>query len=149
MPQPLPEPGGVFGSEARIAGRTSGEDQAEPERPITETHLARGAWERTDGPDRHLLLLEPDFGAAVVYSNVRAGYLEACPNIGQLLKNLSFSVEMENQLMIDTLDNGADPADAGNDWLRNNMAVLDEWLADVTTKDGGDAKSAVMSVLEN
>ena len=29
----------------------------------------------------------PDFGGATVYTNVRAGYLEECPNVGQLLKN--------------------------------------------------------------
>lgn len=89
----------------------------------------------------------PDFGAAVVYSNVRAGYLEECPNVGQFLKNLSFSVDMENVLMAAILDEGADPEDAARDWLKANPGVLDTWLADVTTLDGGDAMAAVTAGL--
>ena len=57
----------------------------------------------------------PDFGAASVYSNVRQGYLQECPNVGKFIQNLSFSVEMENMLMATILDDGADPADAPKD----------------------------------
>jgi len=89
----------------------------------------------------------PDFGAATVYSNVRAGYLEECPNVGQFLRNLSFSVEMENILMAAILEDGADPEDAGRDWLAQNMDVLDIWLDGVTTLSGGDAHAAVEAAL--
>ena len=89
----------------------------------------------------------PDFGAAVVYSNVRAGYLEECPNVGQLLKNLSFSVDMENKLMIEILDKGADPTKAARAWLQENPDVLVPWLEGVTTRDGGDAMAAVKTEL--
>ena len=30
----------------------------------------------------------PNYGGATVYTNVRAGYLEQCPNVGRLLRNL-------------------------------------------------------------
>ncbi len=89
----------------------------------------------------------PDFGAATVYSNVRAGLLEECPNVGQFLKNLAFSVEMENVLMAEILDKGADPEEAGRDYLKANMGILDDWLAGVTTLDGGDAMAAVKAEL--
>lgn len=89
----------------------------------------------------------PDFGAAEVFSNVRAGYLEECPNVGQFLKNVTFSVDMENILMAAILEDGADPEDAGRDWLQDNMTVLDDWLDGVTTRDGGDAAEAVKSEL--
>lgn len=89
----------------------------------------------------------PDFGAAVVYSNVRAGYLEECPNVGQILKNLSFSVEMENVLMAAILEDGQDPEAAAEAWLKANTGVLDTWLENVTTRDGGDAKAAVEAAL--
>lgn len=90
----------------------------------------------------------PDFGAAVVYSNVRAGYVEECPNVGQFLKNVSFSVDMENRLMAAILEDGADPADAGRAWLQENSGVLDTWLAGVNTIEGNDAKAAVMAALK-
>ena len=89
----------------------------------------------------------PDFGAATVYSNVRAGYLEECPNVGRFLGNLAFSVDMENVLMAAILDDGADPEDAARAWLAGNMGVLDTWLDGVSTRDGGDANAAVEAAL--
>ncbi len=89
----------------------------------------------------------PDFGAATVYSNARAGYLQECPNVGQFLQNLAFSVDMENVLMAAILDDGEDPEDAAADWLRENMDILDTWLAGVTTIEGGEAVAAVTAAL--
>jgi len=91
----------------------------------------------------------PDFGAAIVYSNVRQGYLQECPNVGKFLQNLSFSVDMENVLMAAILDDGAEPEDAARDWLQSNMSVLDTWLDGVATIDGGAAKPAVEAALSN
>jgi glycine betaine/proline transport system substrate-binding protein len=41
----------------------------------------------------------PNYGGASVFTNVRAGYLEECPNVGTFLKNLKFTLPMENELM--------------------------------------------------
>ncbi|NJR14117.1 MAG: choline ABC transporter substrate-binding protein [Phyllobacteriaceae bacterium] len=89
----------------------------------------------------------PNFGGADVYTNVRAGYVAECPNVGKLLTNLEFSLDMENQIMGAILDGGAEPAKAATEWLKANPAVLDTWLAGVTTKDGGDAMAAVKGAL--
>ena len=85
----------------------------------------------------------PDYGGATVYTNTRAGYVEECPNVGQLLQNLEFSLEMENEIMGAILDGGQDPDEAARDWLKENPEVLDAWLQGVTTRDGGDAVAAV------
>ena len=90
----------------------------------------------------------PDLGGATVYTNTRAGYVEECQNVGQLLQNLEFSLAMENEIMGAILDDGQDPQDAAKAWLSDNTGVLDTWLEGVTTLDGGDAKAAVMSALE-
>lgn len=89
----------------------------------------------------------PDFGAAVVYSNVRSGYTKECPNVGHFLKNLSFSVEMQNTLMAAILDDGTDLEEAGTNWLKNNPQVLGPWLQGVTTIDGKNAVTAVKAAL--
>jgi glycine betaine/proline transport system substrate-binding protein len=89
----------------------------------------------------------PNYGGADVFTNVRAGYIQECANVGKLLTNLEFSLDMENQIMGAILDQGADPAKAATDWLKANPAVLDTWLAGVTTKDGGDAMAAVKGAL--
>ena len=45
------------------------------------------------------------------------------------------------------LNDGEDPSDAAKAWLASNTDILDGWLDGVTTKDGGDAKEAVMAAL--
>jgi glycine betaine/proline transport system substrate-binding protein len=90
----------------------------------------------------------PDFGAAVVDTNTRAGLSAECPNTGKFLANLSFSLAMENEIMGAITDDGADGADAAKAWLAANPAAWEPWLDGVTTKDGGDAKAAVMAALQ-
>ncbi len=87
------------------------------------------------------------FGAATVHTNVRAGYVEECPNVGKFLTNLKFTLDMENVIMGKILDEGEDPDKAATDWLKANPAALDGWLAGVTTTDGGDGLAAVKSSL--
>tara|TARA_R110000868_G_scaffold80018_42_gene227470 strand:+ start:2616 stop:3548 length:933 start_codon:yes stop_codon:yes gene_type:complete len=89
----------------------------------------------------------PDLGGATVYTNTRAGYASECPNVGQLLKNLKFTLAMENEIMGAILNDGEDPEDAATAWLKANTDVLAGWLNDVTTEDGGDALAAVTKQL--
>ncbi|WP_420326423.1 choline ABC transporter substrate-binding protein [Mameliella sp.] len=90
----------------------------------------------------------PNLGGATVYTNTRVGYVDECPNVGALLKNLEFSLAMENEIMALILDEGEDPEDAARTWLSANTGVLDGWLDGVTAIDGGDAKAAVMDALK-
>ena len=89
----------------------------------------------------------PDFGGATVYTNVRKGYAAECENVGKLLKNLKFSLKMENEIMGAILNDGAEPDDAAAAWLKQNSGVLDGWLAGVTTMDGGEGLAAVRKSL--
>lgn len=88
-----------------------------------------------------------NFGGAEVYTNVRAGYTEECPNVGAFIKNLKFSLPMENEIMASILDDGQDPEDAATEWLKANGGAIEPWLTGVTTRDGGDASAAVKSEL--
>ena len=89
----------------------------------------------------------PNYGGATVYTNVRQGYTEECPNVGKLLKNQKFTLAMENEIMGAILDGGEDPNAAATAWLKANADVLDSWLDGVTTLDGGDGLAAVKSHL--
>ncbi len=89
------------------------------------------------------------FGAeGDVYTNTRAGYAKECPNVGAFLGNLSFTLAMENQIMGAILDDGEDANDAAKTWLKANPDAISSWLEGVTTKDGGDAASAVSAALD-
>ncbi|TMV75126.1 choline ABC transporter substrate-binding protein [Thioclava sp. BHET1] len=85
----------------------------------------------------------PNYGGAKVYTNTRAGYAKECPNVGKLLENLSFTLDMENQIMGKILDDGEKPQKAAAEWLKANPDAIKPWLKGVTTKDGGDAVAAV------
>ncbi|MEZ2130487.1 MULTISPECIES: choline ABC transporter substrate-binding protein [unclassified Sinorhizobium] len=89
----------------------------------------------------------PNYGGAEVFTNVRAGYLQECPNVGTLLKNMKFSLEMENELMGKILNDGEEPETAASEWLKANPKAIEPWLAGVTAKDGGDGLAAVKSGL--
>lgn len=89
----------------------------------------------------------PNFGGATVYTNVRKGYLEECPNVGQFIRNLKFTLAMENEVMGAILDDGKVPADAAKAWLKSNPATLETWLTGVTTRDGKDGLAAVKAAL--
>ena len=89
----------------------------------------------------------PNLGGATVYTNTRGGYVTECPNTGALLNNLVFSLAMENQIMGAILNDGTDPREAAKAWLAANPAVIEPWLAGVTTKDGGDALAAVKAAI--
>lgn len=90
----------------------------------------------------------PDLGGATVYTNTRGGFVEQCPNVGELLENLEFTLEMENQLMGEIMDDGEDPRDAARAYLQANPEVLEVWLEGVETREGEPALPAVKRALD-
>ena len=88
------------------------------------------------------------FGAAKVHTNVRAGLLQECPNLGQLLKNLKFNLAMEGAMMAPVLKDGADPKATALAWLKANPDAVKPWLEGVKTFDGKDGLAAVQAALK-
>ena len=89
----------------------------------------------------------PKLGGATVYTNVRAGYLEECPNVGRFLKNLKFTLDMENEVMGAILDGGVRPQRAATEYLRDHPEALEGWLDGVTTFEGEPGLPAVREAL--
>jgi len=90
----------------------------------------------------------PNLGGATVYTNTRGGYVEECGNVGALLANLEFTLEMENQLMGEIMDEGEDPRDAARAYLQANSEVLEVWLEGVETRDSEAGLPAVREALD-
>ncbi|UUY10004.1 choline ABC transporter substrate-binding protein [Pseudomonas sp. J452] len=78
----------------------------------------------------------PDFGGATVYTNIRAGYATQCPNVARLLKNLRFSLAMENHLMEAILNQNTNRRREAIAWLKANPEAQEQWLQGVTRRDG-------------
>lgn len=89
----------------------------------------------------------PNYGGANVHTNVRKGYIQECPNVGKLLTNLTFSLQMENEVMGAILDDGEKPEVAAQKWLKANPAVLTKWLDGVKSTSGAEGLSAVKGSL--
>lgn len=98
-----------------------------------------------DGGDE---VFGPNLGGATIYTNVRAGYITECPNVGKLISNLKFTLPLENQIMGAILDEKKEANDAAKEWLKKNPDAIKPWLEGVTTKDGKDATEAVKKALE-
>jgi glycine betaine/proline transport system substrate-binding protein len=89
----------------------------------------------------------PDNGAAAVFTNVRSGYLGECPNIGRFLKQLKFTLPLEDTLMNAVLTGGQDASEAAEAWLKTNAATWQPWLDGVTTLEGKPAAPALKTSL--
>ena len=85
----------------------------------------------------------PNFGGATIYTNTRAGFMAECPNLAKLLRNLSFTLSAESEIMDAMLNQHQQPDVAAAAWLAANPAALIPWFRGVTTVDGQPALGAV------
>jgi choline ABC transporter permease protein len=85
----------------------------------------------------------PNFGGATIYTNTRAGYSAACPNVGRLLRNLKFTLLGESQMMDAILNQHQPPQAAAQAWIKANPAAVSRWLEDVYTFEGKPALAAL------
>lgn len=89
----------------------------------------------------------PNLGEAKVFTAIPPSYEARCPNVTALLKNLQFTTDMENSVMLSIM-NKSKPNAAAKDYLKKNPAVLDGWLKGVKTFDGKDGLAAVQAALK-
>ncbi|MBZ4023450.1 glycine/betaine ABC transporter substrate-binding protein [Rhodobacter sp. TJ_12] len=89
----------------------------------------------------------PNFGGATVSTQVRQGYLSECPQVGKLLKQLTFDVALESEGMGYILDEGLSPKDAARKLIGHHPEVLERWLDGVTTRDGAEALPTIKADL--
>jgi glycine betaine/proline transport system substrate-binding protein len=87
-----------------------------------------------------------NYGGAAVYTVVANGFMEHCPNVGALVRNLKFALPMESQVMAPILQK-KEPVASAAEWLKANPGVLADWLKGVTTYDGKDGLAAVRASL--
>jgi glycine betaine/proline transport system substrate-binding protein len=78
----------------------------------------------------------PNFGGATVSTVTRRGYLQQCPNVAQLLRNLVFSTRGESEVMRSILVDHRTPDVAARNWLLAHPDVRATWLQGVHTFSG-------------
>ncbi|MCW5237439.1 choline ABC transporter substrate-binding protein [Verminephrobacter eiseniae] len=90
----------------------------------------------------------PNLGEAKVFTALPPDYEARCPNVARLLKNLRFTTDIENAVMLDILEK-VKPGDAARAYLKKNPAPLGEWLDGVKTFSGQEGLPAVTAALKN
>lgn len=89
----------------------------------------------------------PNYGNARVLTNVRHGYTKQCPNVGHLLKNLHFTLAMENELMDKIINGHQQPRKAAKTYLKQHPQLLTQWLDGVKTRQGQPGLPVVKAAL--
>lgn len=90
----------------------------------------------------------PNYGGAEVYTLARTGWPEECPNAARLFKQLTFTVDAENEMMNAILNEDQSPDEAATAWLKANPDAIGPWLDGVTTLDGQPGLEAVQAKLK-
>jgi choline ABC transporter permease protein len=78
----------------------------------------------------------PNYGGAKVLTLARTGYVQQCPNVGRLLRNLVFTTRGESEIMQSVITDHKTPEQAAGEWLAANPATQRDWLLGVHTFDG-------------
>ncbi|WP_336598230.1 choline ABC transporter substrate-binding protein [Paraburkholderia bengalensis] len=85
----------------------------------------------------------PNYGGATVNTVTRPGFAGQCTNLAKLFQQLTFNVDLENQIIANVLQNKMDINAAAQNALKGNPALLNAWLKGVTTTSGADGLQAV------
>lgn len=83
----------------------------------------------------------PDYGAAQVNTVARGGFSDECPNLTRLLRNMTFTIAAENQLMSAVLEGNTNRRRVAKAWIEDNPQTIDAWLEGVTLWRGAPITS--------
>jgi glycine betaine/proline transport system substrate-binding protein len=73
----------------------------------------------------------PGGGASVVHTVANKGFVERCPNLVKLFKNMKLTAEMEGELMGLILERKLSPREAARTWLRAHADQAAAWTRGV------------------
>ncbi|PMS17266.1 glycine/betaine ABC transporter substrate-binding protein [Trinickia dabaoshanensis] len=89
----------------------------------------------------------PNYGGATVNTVTRTGFANECTNLGRLFKQMTFDVDLENQIIANVLQKKMSATAAARDALKAHPKLLEPWLEGVTTASGANGLQAVNSAL--
>ncbi|CAM2170221.1 glycine betaine/proline transport system substrate-binding protein [Paraburkholderia sacchari] len=89
----------------------------------------------------------PNYGGATVNTVTRAGFAGQCGNLARLFQQMTFNVDLENQIITNVLQHKVEVNAAARNALKGNPGLLNAWLKGVTTTSGADGLQAVQAQL--
>lgn len=79
----------------------------------------------------------PDYGAARVDTVAREGFAQECPNLARLFRNMTFTIEDENRLMLAVQEGNTNRRRVAKRWIEDNPQTIAAWLEGVAHRQGG------------
>ena len=73
----------------------------------------------------------------------RGGLSEQCPNLARLLRNVTFTITAENQLMSAVLEDNTNRRRVAKQWFEDNPQMITTWLEGVTRYQGRPASKVL------
>ncbi len=90
----------------------------------------------------------PNYGSAEVWTGLRPDYADQCPNALKFFQNLRFTPDMLSANMQKVLDGEKTGQQVALEALKEDDAILTEWLDGVTTATGEDGLPAVKAYIQ-
>ena len=84
-----------------------------------------------------------------VYTVARTGFEDENPNYYTFLKQFKVPAPIQNAWINSYKNEGIDPEVVAEEWIANNLDIVDQWVFGVETTDGEMARKAIRRIVEN
>jgi len=84
-----------------------------------------------------------------VYTVARNGYQDENPNFYKFLEQFKVTAPIQNQWIDSYKRQEKDPEVVAEEWIANNLDVVNQWVYGVETADGEMARKAIKEIVNN
>ncbi len=88
-----------------------------------------------------------NYGSAKVFTLISSDFQKRCPAEAKLVRQIRFTVDMENELMTDILENKVPAKVAARAYLKKHPELLKTWLAGIKNERGEEGMTVVKKYL--
>lgn len=78
---------------------------------------------------------------------VRTGFAEEFPNAAAFLERFQVTSEIQSEWIVEYGLNERDPEEVAEEWIKDNIRVVEQWVYGVTHRDGERARDAIRAAM--
>ena len=82
-----------------------------------------------------------------VYTVARNGYQDENPNFYKFLEQFKVPAPIQNDWINEYQNNDRDPEEVAEEWIANNLDIVNQWVFGVKTTDGRMARKAIAEIV--
>ncbi|ADO77235.1 ABC transporter substrate-binding protein [Halanaerobium praevalens] len=84
-----------------------------------------------------------------VHTVARNGYQAENPNFYKFLEQFAVPAPIQNKWIDEYQNKGRDPEEVAEEWIANNLDIVNQWVFGVKTTDGQMARKAISNKINN